>query len=337
MAFRFFKRIRLGKGLRLNLSPSGASLSVGVPGAWLTFGPYGPSVSVGIPGTGIYYRQYLKPRKSSRRRLRSHKKPGWLERLLLPEAEEKFLDALRALQEGNEEEALRYLQHVDHPDGWFLRSLLQLKRGRVEEAAEDILRVVPRMAELGQWFTRHGIQLQVELPITEELEAVVVPGPIAGYLLLIEILQAVGRYEEARQWAEKLYAQLPHDPVVRLSLIELLVDTADEAPWRRILELTEDIEEPETPVHTALLYYRGKALRHLGYPEAAYQVLTRALRRRKGRSPELLRHIRYERALALEALGQRARARREFERIYAEDTDFLDVAHRLGLKSVELS
>ena len=38
MAFQFYKRIRLIPGLRVNLSRSGASLSIGHRGAWYTIG-----------------------------------------------------------------------------------------------------------------------------------------------------------------------------------------------------------------------------------------------------------------------------------------------------------
>lgn len=57
MGFRFQKRIRLGKGLRVNLSKSGVGFSVGRPGAWFSVNPKGkPNVSVGEPGTGLSYR-----------------------------------------------------------------------------------------------------------------------------------------------------------------------------------------------------------------------------------------------------------------------------------------
>ena len=59
--------------------------------------------------------------------------------------------------------------------------------------------------------------------------------------------------------------------------------------------------------------------------------MTGALRRKKGRSEELLRALRYERALVYDDLGQRRRARSEFEKLYAEDPDYEDVAARLGL------
>lgn len=59
MGFRFHRSIRLLPGLRLNLSKSGVSASVGARGAWLTFGRRGTRATVGIPGTGISYAETL--------------------------------------------------------------------------------------------------------------------------------------------------------------------------------------------------------------------------------------------------------------------------------------
>ncbi len=44
---------------------------------------------------------------------------------------------------------------------------------------------------------------------------------------------------------------------------------------------------------------------------------------------ELLRALRYERALVDEELGQRQRARSELEKLYAEAPDYEDVAIKL--------
>ncbi|MBW1699991.1 MAG: DUF4236 domain-containing protein, partial [Deltaproteobacteria bacterium] len=73
------------------------------------------------------------------------------------------------------------------------------------------------------------------------------------------------------------------------------------------------------------------ALRNLGLNEAARDVLTKALRRKKDRSDDLLHAIRYERVLVYEDLGQHKRARSEVEKLYAEAPDYEDVAPRLGL------
>ena len=58
MALQFRKRVKLAKGLYLNLSQSGVSMSLGTKGARMTIGNRGITESVGIPGTGISYRKH---------------------------------------------------------------------------------------------------------------------------------------------------------------------------------------------------------------------------------------------------------------------------------------
>ena len=55
MGFRFQRRFRILPGLRLNISKSGISTSIGTRGAWLTVGTRGTRTTVGIPGTGLSY------------------------------------------------------------------------------------------------------------------------------------------------------------------------------------------------------------------------------------------------------------------------------------------
>jgi hypothetical protein len=59
MGFRFQKRITLLPGIRLNLSKTGASVTVGKPGMSVNLGKDGASGNVGIPGTGLSYRQKI--------------------------------------------------------------------------------------------------------------------------------------------------------------------------------------------------------------------------------------------------------------------------------------
>jgi hypothetical protein len=55
MPLRFFRRIRIAPGFRVNLSRSGVSASIGRRGAWFTIGPRGTRETIGIPGTGVSY------------------------------------------------------------------------------------------------------------------------------------------------------------------------------------------------------------------------------------------------------------------------------------------
>jgi hypothetical protein len=57
MAFRFQKRISILPGVRINLSKSGVSASLGPRGADVNIGKDGVTANAGIPGTGLSYRQ----------------------------------------------------------------------------------------------------------------------------------------------------------------------------------------------------------------------------------------------------------------------------------------
>jgi hypothetical protein len=59
MALRFRRSIKLAPGLRMNLSGSGVSWSLGPRGASVGIGRRGTYLNSGIPGTGLYSRQRL--------------------------------------------------------------------------------------------------------------------------------------------------------------------------------------------------------------------------------------------------------------------------------------
>jgi hypothetical protein len=59
MGFRFQNRIRILKGLTLNLSKSGTSWTVGGPGASVNLKGGKATGTVGITGTGLSYRERL--------------------------------------------------------------------------------------------------------------------------------------------------------------------------------------------------------------------------------------------------------------------------------------
>jgi hypothetical protein len=56
MGLRFRRTFRLVKGLHINLSKSGLSLSVGRPGATINLSKGGARTTVGLPGTGLSWR-----------------------------------------------------------------------------------------------------------------------------------------------------------------------------------------------------------------------------------------------------------------------------------------
>jgi hypothetical protein len=54
--FRFRKTFSIFPGVRINLSKTGVSSSLGGHGATVNVGKNGPMVTLGVPGTGLSYR-----------------------------------------------------------------------------------------------------------------------------------------------------------------------------------------------------------------------------------------------------------------------------------------
>ena len=69
---RFRRRLKICKGVSLNVSGSGISTSIGLRGASITTGNNGVYANYGIPGTGIYNRQKIAGGNSSRSTLTSN-------------------------------------------------------------------------------------------------------------------------------------------------------------------------------------------------------------------------------------------------------------------------
>lgn len=355
MAFRFFRRLKLAPGLTLNLTKRGGSLSFGPRGAKLTAGTSGVRRTVSVPGTGLWYTERVGSGKGSRRRGqagRGSRDPsddgqgppapsvrpedrldlGFFRRLFTPQGEEDFVDGMRQVVLGHEKKAYAHLSTAVHiADAAFMAGMLALKFERFREAEQYLGDARQKHAGLGKYFSKYEIDAAVSLPITERISAQVGP-TMRGILLgLAEAHQGQGKRKQAIRDLQKLHQQQPDDPVVLLSLVELLVeDAGSKRACQQVVKLTKDVEN-ENEIRAAILLWKSKALRKLGLHTAARDALTTAFRRKKDRSDDLLRAIQYERALAYELLGQKSRSRKELEKIYAEAPDYEDVAKRLRL------
>lgn len=85
----------------------------------------------------------------------------------------------------------------------------------------------------------------------------------------------------------------------------------------------------DSDLGAALLHLRGAALFALGHRTGALDSFKEALAK-PSRDAELLKVIRYDRALAYDAAGQKGRAKQDLERIFAQDPSYLDVRDRLA-------
>ena len=346
MGFRFFRRMQIAPGVRLNLSKSGISPSFGVRGARVTVGRQGIRKTVGIPGTGMFYTEVDQPRrntKSSRRRagpaVSQQTQPGldlgFFKLLFAPKTERAFVNGCKEYVAGHPAKALGELRQCTHlADGAFLAGFLAINTKRFEEAATHLEKAAARHHTLGKYFDKYALQATLFLPITSQITAHITPSRRGALLALAEVYQHQGRAKEALACLKRLRQDTPDDVVVKLSMAELVYDAAanDKRLARQIVQLAGDVQN-DSPVHAALMLYKGRALRTLGLNTAARDVLTSAQRKTKDRQADLLQAIRYERACVYQDLGQAKRARREFEKLYAEDPACEDVAARLGLTS----
>jgi len=344
MSFRFWRRIKIAPGVTLNLSKSGGSLSFGPRGAKFTVGSRGKRATVGIPGTGFFYTATLPSGGSGGRRNASSAAPevpsvraedrltlGFFKRLITPDDEEALVDGLRELSLGNEKSAYKKLKKASHlADGAFCAGYLALRNNDLKVAEEYLSFARDNYRTLGRYFNKYDVEATLSLAITGEVAAHVGPS-LRGVLLgLTEVYQREGQLEEAIECLKRLKRLEPNDVVVKLSLAEVLLERGDKKFLQDVMRLAEGVEN-SSPLHTALLLYKARALRRLGLLDAARDELTPLLRRKKDRSEELLLAVRYERAITYEAIGQKTRARKDLEKIYAEAPDFEDVAERLGL------
>ena len=337
MAFRFWRRVRLAPGVTLNLSKSNASLSLGPRGAKYTISPRGNRATAGLPGTGLFYTVHDRNRSGRGGTApapsvlqRDRLKLGFFQRLMTPAEEKRFIDGIRALNEGDQDAGLAALEEAgDLPDAAWMAGMIRLRREDFDAAKAHFEYALRRLDDLGSLFGKYEIAAQASLPITSDIFAHVLPRERGTRLALVEIAQLQERHDDAMAHVEKLLDIDPTDPVVQLSFAELALDTSeDRALMDRVVRATAHVEN-ETPVDTAILLYRGKALAALGMPDAAIDVLTLANRRRKDRPEGLMHQICYDRAMLYEQGGGRAQARREFEWLYAADPSFEDVRARL--------
>ncbi|MBI2891705.1 MAG: DUF4236 domain-containing protein [Nitrospirae bacterium] len=360
MGFRFFQSVGIGKHLRVNLGKSLLpSLTGHAKGISLNVGKSGLRVIGTIPGMGIGYsvttkgltRTFKKVGKQLARDWADLGKGGvsaakWLVEkaaqqsqvpaattLQTPKASvvdpqtSVFQTALELFSKKEFGLSLGKLSTLqDHPDALFLAGLIQYHSGKYDAAKKSLDRALSG-ADHGSLFSKVGAGIAVEIPLTPEIGAEVAPTTAGLKLMLVEVLQASGEFEGALGLLRALQQELPESPVVKLSLAELL---AIGSQHKEVVNVLEGVQN-NGPVETACLLYRGRALKALRLNDAAYQTFAPALYRTKDRPPSLLRDIRYEKAVCAEELGKKAEAKKEFERIYAEDPRFKDVKARLDL------
>jgi tetratricopeptide (TPR) repeat protein len=154
---------------------------------------------------------------------------------------------------------------------------------------------------------------------------------LAVALILAEVYQRTGHRVKAIDLLESLGAQaLPDEHIFALSLADLY---SEGEQWEDVLRVSEGVQTNQDDITLNVLSLRAQAMNELGMTEAALALTKGALRTRK-RNPDLLRFAHYIRGRTYEKAGKASMARKEYERVFAEDANFADVAERLGRRTV---
>ncbi len=171
------------------------------------------------------------------------------------------------------------------------------------------------------FFQKYTAAARIELSIAPGVRATLpIDRNLVG-LALAELYQAAGDNVRAATTVE----QLEPTNFTAVSLAELYsaLGRSDD-----VIALTEGIKNADDG--TALLcIYRGIAFAHKGFNDAAREAFKEALRSRS-RNPLIRHKALWERAHVHLAAGKKAMARRDLEKILAEDSDFRGVQEELA-------
>jgi tetratricopeptide (TPR) repeat protein len=170
-------------------------------------------------------------------------------------------------------------------------------------------------------FVTTYLRTRMELTIAEGVDAELPISRDAVGLALAELKQDHDDLAGAIDVVERL------EPTTyaAVSLAELY---AASRRWDDVIELTEGVKN-EDDASALLCVFRGEAFREQGFHDAAHEAFKEALRSRSRGAP--IRHLALaERAQNYLAQGKKSQARKDLERILADDSTYEGVREQLA-------
>ncbi len=325
----------------MNFSKSGVGASAGTRGMRIGIGPRGLRTSVGIPGTGVYYEKRTKLSSSSTKNQSSTNpyianilnretkdkgeiKLSFFKSLTTPPAERDFIEGINFLLKEEREDSIHALREAlkkdpSMADAAFIIALISKDDN---ERLKSINLIFENLKEFGKYFDKYNVTIGGRLKVTEEL-IINVMNDITGLTLLAaEIYQDAGRINEAIKILKK--SDLIDDRLVKLSLGELYYENGEYENCIDTLQGIDNVDE----LGTVALLYLAFSFRELDLYDSAVETLRRALRRKKDRSEELLLTCRFELAETFTAMGEKRKAKVEYEKVAAVDSKFRDALQK---------
>lgn len=310
-------------GVRMTVSKGGVSTSVGTRGARVTRTASGQVTrTVGLPGSGISHTKTLssgapkrpvvppQPLKPVKPGLMA---PKWEKELYKVVTEQRFDELPRIA--GAYPEAAELAAT--------LNGLMAMQAGEDARALEACRWAWATGGDIGEHpFVRKYIgRASVRIAVASGVEATVPLGRDALGLALAELEQAAGNLDEAIAVIKAL------DPsaIAAVSLCELYLQAGR---YDDVVDLTNGMGNTDDP--TALLVaFRGAALREQGHFVAAREAFKEALKS-KTRDSAIRHKALIERAETYVAENKVAMAKKDLERVLAEDASVPGVRERLA-------
>jgi tetratricopeptide (TPR) repeat protein len=318
------KSIKVAPGVRLNVSKRGVGMSAGAGGVRYSVHSTGrrtATVHSGVPG--VYYqsshgggqRRGSTSRAAYAPPAARPAKPG----LFAPKGEKQLFRAWKAqdaelLAQAGEQHSAVKLQALTLAGLMFASVDGDRALGLLEQA------FATGDAASTQFFRKYVGNSAIELKIADGVTAHAPLGRDAVGLTLAELYQSDEKLDEAINVVE----QLEPSTYTAVSLAELY---AQAGRFQDVVELTEGVKN-EDHASALLLVFRGVAFREQGFHDAAHESFKEALRSRS-REATIRHHALFERARNYDSQGKKAMARKDLERILAEDSDYPGVRERL--------
>lgn len=341
MGWGFRKSINIIPGVKLNLSRSGPSISLGPKGMKYNISNRGSRVRCSIPGTGIYYTKNLGSKINTNRNVptntSSHqsgnkinnpndnglKNLGFFEKLSLTNDEKQFLEGLKEFVNGNLNNAKEKLSRCNSVDSYFLRGFIELGNEEFESAKNDFKMCLSSEDALGKTISKFSNEIELVLDVTEYIEVPIMPNKRGLYLCLVECYQKTEGLSEGINLLYELQNKNVSDKVIALSLIDFIAleDNVENNDLLKVVDLTNGLEN-ESVIETNISYLRGYLFYRLDKLSLAISELTKLTRKTKDRPEKLILDIRFLRGQLYEEDGQLAKAKKDYEFIYMKDNNY---------------
>jgi tetratricopeptide (TPR) repeat protein len=352
MGIRFRRSIKIAPGVRLSVSKTGFGVSAGVRGARYSIHSSGRrTTTIGIPGTGISqvstsYGDQTDRRSRGARAAQAAapmKVSGRQAAAVLPKAglfagsaDKRYREGLIAYLSGDKITAAKAFEWALADERTTVSAHLFAALSLEDDA--ELPRVIKHLEAvvtsddpfpdklMNKYLPPGRSELGIDVKITELISAQVPVNVTGAAMVLAEAYQLAGRLDEAIGLVHQLHDANPTDAAIRLSLADLLMADAD---FDGVLEATTGARN-EDDLGVALLHMRAASFMTLGLPTAGLDAFRDALAKTANRDRELLNAVRYDRALSFASAGQKAKARADFERLYAVDPSYRDVREQLA-------